>query len=69
MIQANQKAKQLNEKFLNTIWENANPNHIKEMAKQCAIITAEECYLLESGKNNLTQTMYWSEVKSEIEKL
>lgn len=67
-----EKAKELIEKFMNGIWENGNPNHVKEHATQCAIIAVEEILNEQVKVDYLTdaayieQKSYWNEVLNHL---
>jgi hypothetical protein len=71
-VKPKEKAKQLVEKFRNSITSFLSDNMKNENAKQCAIIAVDE--IMEELENNKSYFMaenliFWQEVKEEINKL
>lgn len=60
-------AKDLFDKMIYEIMYNCQPTLSGMVAKQCALIAANE--ILENGFNPQLPYNYWNEVKQEIEKL
>lgn len=80
-MDAEQKAKELVDKFKIGLFMNGNPNHVIDHAKQCAIIACDEIiasdpsspygdgfYELHSDRIEEVK-QYWEQVKEEINKL
>ena len=64
------KAKELVQKYLCKIIEFAYAEtHYKELAKQCALIAAENIRTEMVQAQNYERAIYWRDVKSQIKKL
>ena len=67
-MEAKLKAKELVDKFTKGLFVNGNPNHATLHAKQCALICVDEIRAKHFDDWD-SESEWWNEVKSEIEKL
>lgn len=58
------KAKEIVSKIMDAIWVSSNPNHIKRISKDCALVMVNEIIEVVESKKE-----YWLQVKQEIGKL